>query len=60
MTNKDESNDVHNISDFEEIMDKLFQERSNIDASLVELLEFSQLGCFTYGIVVNSHKIKIN
>ena len=37
------------------IMDKLFQERSNINASLAE---FSQLVCFTYGILVGGDKSK--
>ena len=45
--NKDQSNNIHDICHFEEIMDKLFQERSNIDASMAALLEFSQLVCFT-------------
>ena len=42
--------DILHFSDngrVEKIMDKLFQERSNIDAFLVTLLEFSQLVCFT-------------
>ena len=46
VTNKDQSNNIHNISHFEKIMDKLFQEKSNIDASLAALLEFSHLVCF--------------
>ena len=46
VTNKDKSNNIHNISHFEKIMDKLFQEKSNIDASLATLLEFSHLVCF--------------
>ena len=45
--NKDQSNNIHDICHFEEIMDKLFQERSNIDASMAALLEFSQLVCVT-------------
>ena len=47
VTIKDQSNNIHDICHFEEIKDKLFQEWSNIDASLVALLEFSQLICFT-------------
>ena len=47
VTNKDQSISIHDIFHFEEIMDKLFQEWSNIDASLASLLEFSQLVCFT-------------
>ena len=47
VTIKDQSNNIHDICHFEEIMDKLFQERSNIDASLLAVLEFSQLVCFT-------------
>ena len=43
---------------FEEILDKLFQERSNVDASLAALLELSQLVCFTYGILVSRGKSK--
>ena len=39
-------------------MDKLFQERSNIDVSFAALLEFSQLVCFTHGILVSSGKSK--
>ena len=46
VTNKDQSNNIYDICHFEEVMDKLFQERSNIDASLAALLEFSQLVCF--------------
>ena len=46
MTNKDQSNNVHDICHFEDIMDKLLQERSNIDVSLLALIEFSQLVCF--------------
>ena len=41
----DQSNNIHNICHFEEIMDKSFQERSNIDVFLAALLEFSQLVC---------------
>ena len=33
-------NNIRDIYHFEEIMHKLFQERSNIDASLAALLEF--------------------
>ena len=40
------------------ITDKLFQERSNINASLAVLLEFSQLVCFTYGNLVGGDKSK--
>ena len=40
MTRKDQSNNIRDIYHFEEIMYKLFQERSNIDASLAALLEF--------------------
>ena len=47
VTNKDQSKNIYDICNFEEIMDNLFQERSNIDASLAALLEFSQLVCFT-------------
>ena len=47
MTINGQSNNIHDIGYFEEIMDKLFQERNNIDASLEALLEFSQLVCFT-------------
>ena len=47
VTNKDQSINIHDICCFEEVMDKLFQEQSNIDASLAALLEFSQLVCFT-------------
>ena len=39
-------------------MDNLFKERSNIDASLAAILEFSQLACFTYAILVSSDKWK--
>ena len=41
VTIKDQSNNIHDICHFEEIMDRLFQEGSNIDASLVPLLENS-------------------
>ena len=47
VTNKDQSINIHYICHFEEIMNKLFQEQSNIGASLAALLEFSQLVCFT-------------
>ena len=47
VTNKDQSKNIYDICNFEEIMDNLFQERSNIDASLAALLEFLQLLCFT-------------
>ena len=47
MTIEGQSNNIHDTGHFEKIMDKLFQERSNIDASLEALLEFSQLVCFT-------------
>ena len=47
VTIKDQSNNIHDICHFEEIKDKLLQEWSNIDTSLVALLEFSQLICFT-------------
>ena len=47
VTNKDKSNKIYDICHFEEITDKLFQVRSNIDASLAALLEFSQFVCFT-------------
>ena len=47
VTNKDQSFNIYDICHFEEIMDKLFQKRSNIDASVAALLEFSQLVCFT-------------
>ena len=60
VTNKDQLNNIHDICHFEEILDKLFQERSNIDVSLVALPEFSQSVCFTYGILISSGKIKIN
>ena len=43
--NKDQSNNIHDICHFEEIMDRLFQERTNIDVFLAVLLEFSQLVC---------------
>ena len=46
VTYKDQSINIH-ICHFEDIMDKLFQEQSNIGAFLVALLEFSQLVCFT-------------
>ena len=39
-------------------MDKLFQERSNTNASFVTLPEASQLVCFTYRIPVSSDKSK--
>ena len=60
MTNKDQSNNIHDIRYFEQIMDKLFQERSNIDVSLAAVLEFLQLVrvCFTNGILVSSNKPK--
>ena len=45
--NKDQSINIDDICHFEEIMDKLVQERSNIGASVAALLEFSQLVCFT-------------
>ena len=45
VTNKDQSNNIHDICHFEEIMDRLFQERTNIDVFLAILLEFSQLVC---------------
>ena len=45
VTNKDQSNNIHDICHFEEIIDKLLQERSNIDDSLAALLEFSQIVC---------------
>ena len=45
VTNKDQSNNIHDICHFEEIMDRLFQERTNIDVFLAVLLEFSQLVC---------------
>ena len=57
VTYKDESNNIH-ISYFEEIIDKVFQERSNIDASFTKLLGFLQLVCFTYGIFVSNDKSK--
>ena len=47
VTNKDKSNNIHDICHFEENIDKLFQEKGNIDASLAALLEFLQLVCFT-------------
>ena len=43
--NKDQSNNIHDICHFEEIMDRLFQERTNIDVFLAVLIEFSQLVC---------------
>ena len=43
VTNKDQSNNIHDICHFEKIIDKLLQERSNIDDSLTALLEFSQI-----------------
>ena len=58
VANKDQSNNIHDICHFEEIMDNLFQERSNIDAFLAALLEFSQFVCFTWGILVSSDKSK--
>ena len=39
-------------------MDKLFQERSNIDASFPALRKFSQLAFLTHGILANSVKSK--
>ena len=45
VTNKDQSNNIHDICHFEEIRDRLFQERTNIDVFLAVLLEFSQLVC---------------
>ena len=45
VTNKDQSNNIHDICHFEKIIDKLLQERSNIDDSLTALLEFSQIVC---------------
>ena len=42
VTNKDQSNNIHDICHFEENIDKLFQEKSNINASLAALLEFLQ------------------
>ena len=42
VTNKDKSNNIHDICHFEENIDKLFQEKSNINASLAALLEFLQ------------------
>ena len=47
VTNKDKSNNIHDICHFEENVDKLFQEKINIDASLAALLEFLKLVCFT-------------
>ena len=58
VTNKDQSNNINNICYFEEIVDKLFQEKSNVDTSLAALLGFSQPVCFTDGILVSSDKSK--
>ena len=41
VTSKDQLNNIHDICHFEEIMNKLYQERSNIDVSLAALPEFS-------------------
>ena len=46
VTNKDQSINIHDICHFVEIIwAKLFQERSNIDASFAALQEFLQLVC---------------
>ena len=45
---------------FEKVAGKLVQERSNIDAFLEALFEFSQLIIFTSGILVSSDKINRN
>ena len=58
VADKDQSNNINDICHFEVIIDKLFQETSNSDASFVALLEFPQLLCFTYGILVCSNKSK--
>ena len=45
---------------FEKVTGKLVQERSNIDAFLEALFEFSQLIFFTSGILASSDKINRN
>ena len=57
-SDKNQSNNIHNICHFEENMDKLFQERNNFDASFATVLEFSQLVYFAQGIPESSDKWK--
>ena len=38
VANKNQSNNIYDICHFEEVMDKLFQERRDIDASFVAVL----------------------
>ena len=55
-SDKNQSNNNHNICHFEDNMDKLFQERKNLDASFATVLEFSQLVYFAQGIPEGSDK----
>ena len=55
-SDKNQSNNIHNICHFEENMDKLFQKRNNFDTSFATVLEFLQLIYFAQGIPESSDK----
>lgn len=59
MTNKNQQTILLHCH-FEKVAGKLVQERSNIDAFLEALFEFSQLIIFTSGILVSGDKINRN
>lgn len=59
MTNKNQQTILLHCH-FEKVTEKLVQERSNIDAFLEALFEFSQLIFFTSGILASSDKINRN